>query len=229
MRCWNFAEDNSCREELPGAVRKQSLEELYPWFPYYIKAFGGTRAWCSWSTRSPPFKTFLQEIINVARAVEKGNQLPWNTEIITECRDNARSTFIEYIFPFIEKHPDTKFFFFFPPYSRLWYSIQEQYYTGYYQSYLFFIEDVVRTVSSYSNVRVFGFDDMEFTGDIANYKDQSHYHKDINSKLLELMAATEGVLTEDNIDDYLERISTAAHDYNLNSIAEEFKTCLQRQ
>ncbi|MCI5142876.1 MAG: hypothetical protein D3909_14340, partial [Candidatus Electrothrix sp. ATG1] len=70
---------------------------------------------CSWSTRSPPFKTFLQEIINVARAVEKGDQLPWNKEVITECRDNARSTFIEYIYPFIEENPDTEFFFFFHP------------------------------------------------------------------------------------------------------------------
>ncbi|MCI5142877.1 MAG: hypothetical protein D3909_14345 [Candidatus Electrothrix sp. ATG1] len=84
-------------------------------------------------------------------------------------------------------------------------------------------------MSRYSNVRVFGFDDMEFTGDIANYKDQSHYHKDINSKMLELMAAPKGVLTKDNLDDYLERISTAAHNYNLSNIADEFKACLQRQ
>jgi len=225
FRCWDVAKD--CTKKLPG-VRRTSLNELYPWFPYYVKAFGGTQAWCYWSRRSAPFKTFLQEIINVSRAVDQENQLPWNEDLIGECRDNARSTFTEYILPVVEKNPDTEFFLFFPPYSRLWYSMQEQYYIGYYQAYLLFIKDVVRAVSSHSNVRIFGFDDMDFTGDIAHYKDQSHYHKDINSKLLELMAEQKGLLTEDNLVDYTERIRDVAHNYDLTAIAQEFETCLNQ-
>ncbi|MCI5159636.1 MAG: hypothetical protein D3906_14640 [Candidatus Electrothrix sp. AUS1_2] len=107
--------------------------------------------------------------------------------------------------------------------------MQEQYYTDYYQAYLFFIEDVVGAAAALPNARIFGFDAMDFTADIANYKDQSHYHKDINSKLLALMAEEKGVLTEDNLAAYIERIRTAAHDYDLKSITQNFETCLNTQ
>ncbi|MCI5159635.1 MAG: hypothetical protein D3906_14635, partial [Candidatus Electrothrix sp. AUS1_2] len=88
-----------------GGVRKKSLRELYPWFPYYVKAFGGTQAWCSWSRRSAPFKAFLQETVNVAREIEKGHKAGWDTTLSEDCRTNARETFKEYILPFIKEHP----------------------------------------------------------------------------------------------------------------------------
>ena len=225
FRCWNLAEN--CTKEIPGP-RKKSLHEIYPWFPYYVKAFGGTQAWCYWSKRSAPFKAFLQETISVAREIEKGQKVTWDKKLSKNCRINARGTFKNYILPLVKEHPETEFLLFFPPYSRFWYSMQEQYYTSYYQSYLSFIEDVIHLSSSLPNARIFGFDDMDFTGDIANYKDQSHYHKDINSKLLELMAEQKGLLTEDNLVDYTERIRDAAHNYDLTAIAQEFETCLNQ-
>jgi hypothetical protein len=74
---------------------------------------------------------------------------------------------------------------------------------------------------------VFGFDDMDFTADIANYKDQSHYHKDINSKILQLMSDQSHILTEDNIEEYLKKIAGLAHSYDVKRLADEFKACLK--
>lgn len=225
FQCWNLTE--SCWEELPG-VRKNSLEELYPWYPYYVKAFGGTKAWCYWSTKSAPFKDFLLQIINVSKEIEKGHDVPWKKKFLLNCKINGWTTFDAYILPFVKENPDTQFYLFIPPYSRLWYAMQEQYYTGYFQSYLSFIEHIVQVASSYPNVLVFGFDDMNFTADIANYKDQSHYHKDINSKLLQLMSEHTNVLTNDNIEHYIKKITELAHTYDLTIIAREFKECLNQ-
>lgn len=226
FQCWDLTK--SCMKKVPG-VRKKSLHELYPWFPYYAKAFGGTQAWCYWSKQSQPFKEFLQLIINLSQEIEKGQKTKWGKKLSENCRINARSTFKKYILSLIKEHPETEFLLFFPPYSRLWYSIQERHDISYYQSYLVFIEDVVQLSSSFSNTHIFGFDDFEFTGNIANYKDQSHYHKDINSKILALMAEQKGLLTTNNLTAYIKRIKAAAQNYDLKGITQEFKTCLKNQ
>jgi hypothetical protein len=104
--------------------------------------------------------------------------------------------------------------------------MQEQYYVSYYKSYQLFIEDVIRTAGNLPNVRIFGFDNQDFTADIANYKDQSHYHKDINAKLLRLMAEGRGLLRAENLDDYLKEIAKLAADYDLRAVAAELQSCM---
>ncbi len=106
--------------------------------------------------------------------------------------------------------------------------MQEQFYTSYYQAFLSFVQHVATVTGEYSNVLVFGFDDMDFTADLANYKDQSHYHRDINSKILQVMAREEHVLSQENIDGYLKDITEAAHNYDLKVIADEFGKCLSQ-
>ncbi len=226
LRCWNFSKKNSCGEEIPGTARVKSVEELYQWFPYYVKAFGGVKAWCRWGKKSPEFNVFLKEIIRVADIVAQGSKDVWKEQFLSECRSNSRSSFEQHILPVLQAQPETTFFLFFPPYSRLWYAMQEQYYVSYYKSYQLFIEDVVRTAGALPNVRIFGFDNQDFTADIANYKDQSHYHKDINAKLLRLMAEGRGVLTTENFPAYLKEIAGLAASYDLRAVAEQFESCM---
>jgi len=226
LRCWNFSQKNACWEEIPGTARVKALEELYQWFPYYVKAFGGAKAWCGWSRQSPPFKAFLEEIIRVAAVVERGKKDVWTEQFSAECRNNSRSAFATHLLPVLQAQPETQFLLFFPPYSRLWYAMQEQHYVSYYKSYQLFIEDVVRAAGNLPNVRIFGFDSQDFTADIANYKDQSHYHKDINAKLLRLMAEGRGLLTSENIDAYLQEIAGLAADYDLPAVAAELQSCM---
>ncbi len=225
FQCWNVKE--SCWQEIPG-LRRDSLEELYPWYPFYVRAFGGIQSWCYWSTKSAPFKAFLQEIIHIARRVERGERSPWKKKFLENCKRNANSTFDAYILPFIKEHPETRFYLFVPPYSRLWYAMQEQYYVDYYKAYLSFVEHMVQVTAGYANVQLFAFGNMDFTADIANYKDQSHYHKDINAKILQLMAGQVNRLTTDNINQYLAEVKTAAHNYDLTAIADELDQCLNR-
>ncbi len=226
LRCWNFSRKNSCWEEIPGTARVKSIEELYQWFPYYIKAFGGIKAWCGWGGKSSEFKVFLKEIIRVADIVAQGKKDVWTEQLLTECRNNSRSSFEQYILPVLQAQPETTFLLFFPPYSRLWYAMQEQHYVSYYTSYQLFIQDVVRVAGKLPNVRIFGFDNQEFTADLANYKDQSHYHKDINAKLLRLMAEGHGLLTAENLDAYLKETAGLAASYDLRAVAEQLQSCM---
>jgi len=225
LKCWDL--NKSCWDEIPG-VRRKTLEELYPWYPYYVKAFGGIDAWCNWSKKSEPFKGFLKQIIHDSKQIDKGKKSPWSQKLLDNCKINARTTFNTYILPHIQNNKETQFYLFFPPYSRLWYASMEQYYTGYFQSYLSFVEYVVKKTSAYSNVFVFGFDNMDFTVDLANYKDQSHYHPKINSKILQLMSQRNHVISEDSLEEYLITISELAANYDLKKISTEFEACLNQ-
>ncbi len=224
LRCWDL--NKTCKKKIPGA-RKKSLDSLYAWFPYYVKAFGGPDAWCYWSRRSAGFKSFLQEAVNVSREITKGHENSWSDTFINECRENTRSTFDAYLLPVIQEHPATRFYLFFPPYSRLWLSMQALYYTGYFQSYLNFVEDVVSATASCDNVLVFGFDDFSFPGELANYKDQSHYHKDINTKILTLIAEKKGIIRPDSTRDYIDRVRRLASGYDLKALTDQFEACLK--
>lgn len=225
--CWDLKD--SCKKKIPGG-RKESLEDLYPWFPNFVKAFGGTDNWCYWSKKSKPFKKYLQDkVIKIVDQIDKGKSIPWPKKSLAGCDKRLSATFNGYVLSYIKNNPDTRFYLFFPPYSRLRSGMQERYYTGNYQSYFSYVKFVVEATEQYPNVSVFGFDDQDFTGDLANYKDLIHYHRDINSLMLERMSARSNILTSENVDSYLARVSKLAHNYDLHTITNAFKDCLPRK
>ena len=91
------------------------------------------------------------------------------------------------ICPYIEQHPDTKFYLFFPPYSILYWNnvIQENHLEATMAEY----EYVADTMLAYDNVHVFFFTNQEWiVTDLNNYADYTHYHKDINRYMTECFA-----------------------------------------
>ncbi len=223
FNCWNYRE--KCQKEIPGE-RRNSLQELSSWYHYYEHIFGGTQAWCNMSKSSTVYKTLLQSIVNYQEQINNGAAASWSKEFKEKCIENSNSTFDTYILTLIKKNPDVEFLLFIPPYSRLWSGQHEQSNSGYYQTYLSFISHIVKVTNHHSNVLFFGFDNMDFTADVANYMDTTHYHEDINSRMLKLMSEQSNILTAENVDDYLGEIQELAHRYDLQSIANKFKTCL---
>jgi hypothetical protein len=68
------------------------------------------------------------------------------------------------------------------------------------------------------NVRVFGFeDDDRIVDNLANYRDEVHYHSGVSQYMLEAMADGRNRLTSDNIDAYLQDISSKIVRYKVRS------------
>ena len=104
--------------------------------------------------------------------------------------------------------------FFFPPYSSLlWYSNLEN---GELELSLALKQRFIELVAGYDNVKVFDFQGAEFTADLDNYMDMTHFSPEINDFMVSCFASGEylantGTLAEterqirDNIDILLTR------------------------
>lgn len=87
------------------------------------------------------------------------------------------------ILPFVEQHPETDFYFFFPPYSILYWRnvLQENSYEATLNQYQY----VADRLLEYENVHLFYFQNMEEILDLNNYADYSHYKPEINRFMVE--------------------------------------------
>ena len=87
------------------------------------------------------------------------------------------------ILPYVEAHPETEFYFFFPPYSILyWHNVmQENTLEATFTQYQY----VADRLLDYDNVHLFYFQDMEEVTDLNNYADYSHYKPEINKYMVE--------------------------------------------
>ena len=87
------------------------------------------------------------------------------------------------ILPFVKEHPETQFYFFFPPYSILyWHNVmQENSLEATFAQYQY----VADRLLEYDNVHLFYFQNMEEVTDLNNYADYSHYKPEINRYMVE--------------------------------------------
>ena len=97
----------------------------------------------------------------------------------------------------IEKHPDTQFVMFFPPYSLLWWD--SAYRNGLSEAYLQMTVDTVDILLDYKNVSLYYFqNDEEVVTDLDHYMDMMHYSAEINGQMYEDMVSKRRLLTRDN-------------------------------
>ena len=86
-----------------------------------------------------------------------------------------------------------------------------------FNQYSYFVRETVKKSDTFSNVHLFGFDNLTFTNDISYYKDTTHYIEDINSQLLHLMKIKKYSLRIDNVDDYLNELWVRLDNFNIGT------------
>lgn len=80
------------------------------------------------------------------------------------------------------------------------------------------MQQAVKKSDTFSNVHIFGFDNLAFTNDLSYYKDTIHYREDINSQLLHLTKAKKYLLSVDNVDGYLYKLWVRVEKFDLNTL-----------
>jgi len=120
--------------------------------------------------------------------------------------------------------PDTQFLCFFPPYSLYFFATLPE---ADFERLMDFYEHVVNAVSRYDNAKVYGFDTcFDFTGNLANYSDATHYRAEMNSYILKHMAQDSHHLTPQTWPDYRRALTREAVRYQLRSDFEAVSTCI---
>lgn len=121
------------------------------------------------------------------------------------------------VFDFARQYPDTEFLLYFNPDSLLGNALTFRNYLSFTQ-YSYFVQQAVKKSGTFSNVHIFGFDNLAFTNDLSYYKDTIHYREDINSQLLHLMKAKKYLLSVDNVDSYLNKLWVRVKKFDLNTL-----------
>ncbi len=132
---------------------------------------------------------------------------------IDRISDNITENFLDLAL----EHPDTEFYFFFPPYSICYWDSMVR------SRQLGVQLDAQRLSASLllsaENVHVFDFSKrIDITANLENYMDAMHYSESVNSEILRCMRNGECELVSDGVDNYYAEVKKLYEGYDYRSI-----------
>ncbi len=231
---WKAIRYAFCRSHLADRIKlcpnlKSDLENLVEWHSNreHSRRFGGLSKWLE-AKNDAQIRDALKPIGDSIRRIESGQVVP--VDLARTKKETARDgrVFQDDVLKLADQYPQTHFYLFFPPYSRLNFAILQQSNPQRFEEYLEILRLVVNKSASYPNIHVFGFENENFLDDIANYKDTSHYHQRYNSLMLHWMKNGEHELTPSNIEPYIRIITRRAADYPLMDIGAQIDAYLSK-
>ena len=190
---------------------KTDLDRPNAWYshPNHTSRFGGVENWIKYYRNSQLHPIMTEKIPN---AVEK-KQANISNEVSAETIEQINTTIGETLEVFIKKYPQTHFYCFFNPDSILSRSMEDA--RGEFGFYKEFVMASVKILTPYSNVKIYGFDNLEFTQDLSYYKDLVHYRPEINSMLLQFIGKDIYRLNNQNVVHYLDVLTKRVDSFDL--------------
>ena len=118
-----------------------------------------------------------------------------------------------------DKHPETIFYLFFPPYSICyWDGLQN----GGMINWRIDAEKIaIEEILKYPNIKLYSFcNNFEMVCNLDNYKDRTHYGEWVNSWMLSWMKEEKYLLTKYNYQAYIDEIRAFYNSYDYNLLRE---------
>ena len=136
-------------------------------------------------------------------------------------KDAVEENLQKNIFPYIEAHPETEFYIFYPPYSILfWNDVTRE---KELEAVIGRLEYMTERLLNYENVHVFNFLGKEdIICNLNNYADYMHYHKNVCRYITECFATDENELHPENYGQAFDEIRTLAMSYNYPAIWDDW-------
>lgn len=117
------------------------------------------------------------------------------------------------ILPFIQNNPDTTFYIFTPPYSILYWDAAKR--GGTAGANLDVMESVIGKLLEFPNVKIFYFqNDETIITNLNNYKDYTHYSKEISYKIAVSMQEEKYMLSKDNYKHEIDKMRNLVNNYD---------------
>lgn len=136
-------------------------------------------------------------------------------------KDAVEENLQKNILPYIEAHPETEFYIFYPPYSILfWNDVTRE---KELEAVIGRLEYMTERLLNYENVHVFNFLGKEdIICNLNNYADYMHYHKNVCRYITECFATSENELHPENYGQAFDEIRTLAMSYNYPAIWDDW-------
>ncbi|MCR4990159.1 MAG: hypothetical protein K6A38_04775 [Lachnospiraceae bacterium] len=134
-------------------------------------------------------------------------------------RQNLRTNII----PYIQNHPETEYYIFFPPYSILFWDdvLKDNRLEATMNAY----RSVCEELGGFENVRMFYFPSLKDTvTDLNNYADYTHYRPDVNRFMTECFKdGTNEIKDETDIEYYLALMQEIIDEYDFEALDEKLE------
>ena len=119
----------------------------------------------------------------------------------------------------VEENPDIEFYFFFPPYSILWWDGINQAGPGRVDRRIDMEQYAIEMILAYDNVKLFSFfNHFDLICDLDYYSDDIHYNTAVSTMMLEWMKDGAYQLTKDNYMEYISEIRSFYTTYDYESM-----------
>lgn len=211
---------NTCKDA-------KDLESVAEWAsdPQESRRFGGLENWLD-AIDNAQVKQGLLAIAKSTIRIKTEDLIILSEEKFKKRLFLQSKSFDKYIVPHIKKNNNTRFYFYFPPISRMLSALTKKSRPSEYTLYIELIRHITNTLEKYPNAKVFGFNHLDFTEKIANYKDTVHYHPRFNSAMLIWMKDSEHELTNENVEFYIKTITDLAENFDIIAFGEKIESFL---
>ena len=192
--------------------------------PFFMNRFGGIDAWIANMDKDDTRRFLLTRLPEAARNADKADRpLP---EADARRLERSRRYAEDNLFSLARQYPQTRFYLVFPPYWRFVYADWLLSRPGDFVLHQAFVRHMALRARDFDNVAVFGFEDCAFVDDVANYRDEFHYHPAINLRITQDIAAGRGRLAPETVDAYLRRCERLARRFDMAGLAAGVETRL---
>ena len=109
---------------------------------------------------------------------------------------------LDNIIPFIEEHPETTFYVFYPPYSMLYWEQKQM--MGQLEDMIAIYGRSMEKLLAYDNVKIFYFqNERDIISNLDNYRDSTHFRPEYNKYICDSMARGVRQLNQDSYKEQL--------------------------
>lgn len=141
----------------------------------------------------------------------------FTTPLTPEEATGVEACVYEHAVKFAESYPDVQFYYFFTPYSILLMDQVNQF--GILQRQMDAFLVATEALLQAENIHLFSFfEDYDTITNLNNYFDPAHYSPEVNSHILQSMAAGEHELTLENYEAYWKEISEFYSTYDYDAL-----------
>jgi hypothetical protein len=217
-----------CSLYKPFCIEDVDIDRPFAWYKIkrHSQRFGGLDNWFK-ANNNNQIKDVFKSISQSIKQIKLNKK---NIDINLEDNILKSKKYIDdTIIKYVSEYPNTEFILIIPPYSRIKYAIDAQYNISLFKRYKLSIQYLVSKSNKYSNLKIYAWGNHSFVDNIANYKDLHHYEYKINSWMLSAIKKEEGLLTVDNIDNYLTVFTKKALDYDLFELGDKINAYLNKK
>ena len=180
--------------------------------------FGGIENWFRINLKDKEINA-LESIVSLAKRKK---------ESTFHIKNNPIKYIDDNIISIIKRNKNTNFILFFPPYARLEYALWIQKDVNKFNLHKKIIKYLVTQSDKLSNLKIYAFGEEKFLDNLENYMDLHHYHKKINTFMLNSFASDFGLLTKSNVNKYIKVITEKSLKYDISVPAKYIETRLKK-